>query len=309
MKRTAKIITKTRKPPKKEEAKLLKHAEMKIITQIKDIQQNLYEARKSGKKIGFAPTMGALHDGHISLIQKSNKTADITICSIFVNPTQFNDPSDLKKYPIKVKEDINLLQKAGCDILFMPAVIEMYPQGTKNHNPRDFGFLCQTLEGEFRPGHFEGMVQVVERLLDIVQPDYLFMGQKDYQQQLIVGRLIKQMKSKTRLVVCPIKREKDGLAMSSRNMRLSQKNRGVAPEIYKVLRLAQKLFRQGKLRIGDIAERCSGQLKAVKGMELEYFEIRNSLTLQPARRRNEKLVALTAVRLGGIRLIDNILLN
>ena len=190
--------------------------------------------------IGFVPTMGALHDGHLSLINISRKHCDYTVCSIFVNPTQFNDPKDLEKYPRPIENDIELLNSVGCDLLFLPEVSEIYPDGTSNSVTFDFGEMATAMEGQFRPGHFDGMAQVVNRLLEIVKPNFLFMGQKDFQQSAIVSKMLQLTHSEIKLVVCKTKREKDGLAMSSRNVRLSKENRYHAALIYKTLQWAKR---------------------------------------------------------------------
>lgn len=277
---------------------------MLIFKRIKDLQKHLKPLVKQGKTIGFVPTMGALHAGHISLLQKSIKAADLTICSIFVNPTQFNDKADFDKYPNTIAADIEKLTAAKCDILFLPSVDEMYPRGTGNKGKINFGFLAQTLEGEHRPGHFDGMAQIVEKLLRAVKPDLLFMGLKDYQQQLIVGKLIEKRKLKVKLVAIETMREKDGLAMSSRNVRLDKKARKLAVEVSKTLLKAKEEIRNTKYEIGKIQERALKRLQG-KGIEVEYFEIRNAGTLAPPVKKSEKLIALAAVRIGGVRLIDN----
>src|SRR5579862_8742232 len=183
---------------------------MLILNKIQFVEKQLIVLKKQGKTVGFVPTMGALHSGHISLINASKRICKVTVCSIFVNPTQFNDKADFEKYPQTLDKDIAILEREGCDILFIPSVKEMYPHGFTNKTKIDFGFMADTLEGQFRPGHFDGMAQVVEKLLRIVKPDMLFMGQKDYQQQLIVSELIRKRRFKTKLVVCPTVREKDG---------------------------------------------------------------------------------------------------
>lgn len=253
--------------------------------------------------------MGALHKGHISLLETAKNQCKLNVCSIFVNPTQFNDKSDFEKYPITIDKDIEMLTDNGCDILFLPSVAEIYPNGLGNADPIDFGFKAQIMEGEHRPGHFDGMAQVVERLLRIVKPDKLFMGQKDYQQQLIIGDLIKKRKLKTQLVVCPTVREKDGLAMSSRNVRLDETARKKAVEISKTLKLVKQQVAKPKADIGKINEWALNRLKDIEGFVPEYFEIRNALTLATPKTKNEKLIALTAVQVGGVRLIDNMLIN
>lgn len=289
---------------------------MLIFNTRPELSKHLKKAVNQGQTIGFVPTMGALHAGHISLIKQSRKETDLTVCSIFVNPTQFNDPKDFEKYPLTLDADLQKLSKAGCQVVFVPTVAEMYPQGLANKKAVDFGFLAGTLEGEHRPGHFNGMAQIVEKLLRIVQPHKLFMGQKDYQQQLIVAQLIKRRKLKTKLITCPTLREKDGLAMSSRNVRLDKKARKVAVEISKALKQVRssksKEQSKGRLSFSDfvneLQRKAMERLKSIKGIDVEYFEIRNASTLKTPIRKSEKLVALTAVKIGGVRLIDNMLL-
>ena len=184
---------------------------------------------------GFVPTLGALHDGHASLVRESRAAGRFTVCSIFVNPTQFNDPSDYAKYPKTLSADILLAERAGVDLLFLPSLEEIYPGGTAPVHHYDLGYLETVLEGKYRPGHFQGVCQVVERLLRIVSPGELYMGQKDYQQCMVVQRLIDTEKLPVRLVICPIRREPDGLAMSSRNMRLDPSQRAGAVALYQVL--------------------------------------------------------------------------
>lgn len=280
---------------------------MILFKTIKDIENQINKLKKEGVSIGFVPTMGALHLGHISLIKEAKKTCQQVVCSIFVNPTQFNDKADFEKYPITIDRDIELLVEAGCDMLFLPSVKEMYPDGLTNKTPVDFGFLAQTLEGEFRPGHFDGMAQVVERLLRIVKPHKLYMGRKDYQQQLIVKELIRKRRLHIELVPCNTVREKDGLAMSSRNVRLDKKARTASVTISKTLTEVKKRIKAG----ADIAQTrqwAYAQLTAGKGFNTEYFEIRNAETLKPVVKKQEPKVALVATKIGGVRLIDNMLL-
>lgn len=281
---------------------------MIVYKYAKDLEKQLLRLKKQGKNIAFIPTMGALHKGHISLIKAGKKGNSVTVCSIFVNPTQFNDKADFDKYPVTIEADIEQLNDAGCDILFVPSVKEMYPNGLKNMHPVNFGFLAQTLEGEHRPGHFDGMAQIVERLLRIVKPHTLLMGQKDYQQQLIVNELIKKRKLGTQLITCPTLREADGLAMSSRNVRLDKEARATAVEISKTLKAVKAALRKPKSTAAEVQQWAWQHLQAIKGVSPEYFEIRNANTLAPPKRKTEKLVALTAVQIGGVRLIDNMVL-
>lgn len=282
---------------------------MLIIKRVKDLENHLKSIKKQGLKVGFVPTMGALHQGHISLIESSKKRCKLSVCSIFVNPTQFNDKSDFDKYPVTIDNDIKMLSDAGCDVLFLPSVKEIYPNGLEQKRPINFGFIATILEGAFRPGHFDGMAQVVQRLLKIVKPDMIFMGQKDYQQQLIVGILIKKIKMDTRLVMCPTLREKDGLAMSSRNVRLDTASRKAAVEISKTLKQAITQIKSAKAGIDTIQQKGLKKIGAITGAEPEYFEIRNAKTLEAPKSKSEKLIALTALKIGGVRLIDNMPLN
>jgi pantoate--beta-alanine ligase len=298
---------------------------MQLIHTIKDINNQIVEWRKEGKKVGFVPTMGALHAGHISLIRQSKRENDITVCSIFVNPTQFNDPKDFEKYPITLESDMQLLIAARCDALFLPTVAEMYPKGMKNKEPLDFGYMAQVLEGEFRPGHFDGMAQIVEKLLLAVAPDRLYMGQKDYQQAMICTQLIKKRKLKIKLVMCPIKREKDGLAMSSRNVRLDKKSRKVAVEISKTLKWMKRSVNGAQTTddgqgIAAIESKAFERLEAFPEIKVEYVAIRDAKTLKPIKwsartpttgtssTHPAQAVALIAAQIGGVRLIDNMLL-
>ena len=294
---------------------------MLILKTIKDINNQVVELKEMGKKVGFVPTMGALHEGHISLIRLSNRENDLTVCSIFVNPTQFNDPKDFEKYPITLESDMQKLIAAKCDILFLPTVAEMYPKGLKNSEPIDFGYIAGTLEGEFRPGHFDGMAQIVEKLLRAVAPHRLYMGQKDYQQAMICTRLIKKRNLKIKIVVCPIKREKDGLAMSSRNVRLDARSRKVAVEISKVLKSMKGRAARGEGRtpkppkggfntVTAIEQKAFERLAAFPEFKVEYVAIRDAKTLKPITKisATTHAVALIAARIGGVRLIDNMLL-
>ena len=212
-------------------------------------------------------------------------------------------------YPVTIDNDIKMLSQAGCDVLFLPSVKEIYPNGLEQKKPFNFGFIANILEGAFRPGHFNGMAQVVERLLKIVKPDTLFMGQKDYQQQLIVGQLIKKMKIKTRLVMVSTIREKSGLAMSSRNTRLDAASLKLAVEISKTLKAAKTQLRNPKVEVETIQQKGFERLLGLTGIEPEYFEVRNAKTLETPKRKTEKLIVLTAVKIGGVRLIDNMEIN
>lgn len=280
---------------------------MLIFKSSKDLHLHIKALKAKGLSIGFVPTMGALHAGHISLIKTSKKQTNSTVCSIFVNPTQFNDPKDFEKYPVTLESDIKLLKRAKCDILFIPSIQEMYPMGFEQKGKLNFGFLAKTLEGEHRPGHFDGMAQIVEKLLRIVVPHKLFMGLKDYQQQLIVGELIRLRKLKTKLVSLDTKREKDGLAMSSRNVRLDLQSRKDAVEISKTLRWMKRNVKSMPFK--ELLSAALKKLQSSGEFDVEYLELRNARTLKPIKSKREKVVALVAAKIGGVRLIDNMLLN
>lgn len=263
-----------------------------------------YLSAHADHTVGFVPTMGALHNGHLSLIKRSKAENNITVCSIFVNPTQFNDPKDLEKYPRPIEADMAKLEAAGCDILFNPEVNEMYDGNEQWH--LDIGPLEQLLEGEFRPGHYQGVTQVVFKLLDIVKPTNLYMGQKDYQQFLIVSRMVELLKIQVNMVMCPIEREADGLAMSSRNVHLSEAERTRALVLSKTLNYIKDNFDINQE--AELEEQAMEMLAAQEGVEPEYFRIVDGKTLLPATSASASVVALTAAKVGKTRLIDNVLI-
>lgn len=258
-------------------------------------------------KVGFVPTMGALHEGHLSLLAFAKKECDFVITSIFVNPTQFNDVSDLKKYPRTLEADINILAQAGNDLLFIPENTQIYPADFDQHRLYDLNGLDNLLEGAFRPGHFNGVALVVHRLLDIVQPDALYMGQKDYQQVAIIRQLIASEKLKTKLVMCPIVRDANGLALSSRNARLSPQWKEKALILSATLRFAQAELK-GSQKISQIESEAKRRIEQA-GLKIEYFSIINGKSLQPGNKRHRSLVAVTAAWAGDVRLIDNMVLS
>ena len=281
---------------------------IKVVKSVGELQK-LLKPNYGNKKIGYVPTMGALHDGHASLIKASVAKCDITVCSIFVNPTQFNDSSDLDKYPRTLDKDVKILKSAKCDIVFVPSVNDVYPEGTKSKLKLRLGRLDKVMEGEFRPGHFKGVAQVVKRLLDIVKPDMLFMGQKDFQQFTIIQHMINQLKIPTKLVVCPIKREPSGLAMSSRNVRLEKEVKSRTDVLYKTLLEAKEL-----LKLGYTTKQIqSYAIKAFKipSFKAEYFRIVNGHSLLPVKNtvKEDYIVACVAVWAGDVRLIDNMILK
>ncbi|HPK10070.1 MAG TPA: pantoate--beta-alanine ligase, partial [Saprospiraceae bacterium] len=243
---------------------------MKTFQTVAELQNHLDQLKSQGKSIGFVPTMGALHSGHISLVKACQRYCDITVVSIFVNPTQFNNSHDLETYPRIPKEDAELLAQNGVDVLFLPSEQEIYPKDLETVVNLDLGNLETVMEGEFRPGHFQGVMQVVKRLLDIVRPDQLFMGQKDFQQFTIIHFMIEKLQLPVKLRVVKTKREEDGLAMSSRNRRLTPENRKIAPEIYKCLKYAKRNLKQKSIH--ELENYCIERLRK-KGFEPEYFTI------------------------------------
>lgn len=254
--------------------------------------------------------MGALHAGHISLIESSKKENDITISSIFVNPAQFNDPKDFEKYPITIEKDIDMLEEAGCNILFIPSVDEIYPEGFKVNKHYELGFLETILEGEYRPGHYQGVCAVMEILLKIVLPHNLYLGQKDFQQCMVIAKLVELigLDKMIHIEICPTMREADGLAMSSRNMRLNADERKTALTIYNSLLFIKNNFHQGNTE--QIKNKAVSLLKE-KGFKIDYVAIARAenLNLISDWDGNEKAVALVAAYLNEVRLIDNMLLN
>jgi pantoate--beta-alanine ligase len=281
---------------------------MIIFKHTDSLRHYLDSLKRSNKTIGFVPTMGALHAGHISLLENSIKQADMTVCSIFVNPTQFNDRKDFEKYPVNIEEDIYKIETAGTDILFLPSVAELYPEGLNHLEKYDLGNLETILEGKFRPGHFQGVCQVMSRLLDIVKPGRLFMGQKDYQQSLVTQHLLQTLNAKTELIICPTVREFNGLAMSSRNMRLQETERKTAGIIYQALQYIHKNLIPGELHS---LKNEAASILFQNGFIVDYVEIADAHTLALANNWNgqQELVALIAVFLKEVRLIDNILLT
>lgn len=280
---------------------------MIIFKNIRELRSYLGQQKEKNAIIGFVPTMGALHQGHISLISLARQSCQVVVASIFVNPTQFNDPNDFEKYPVTIDKDINMLENAGCDVLFLPSVAAMYPDGLKSKKKYDLGYLETVLEGSSRPGHFQGVCQVVERLLEIVQPAKLFVGQKDYQQCMVVNRLVDLMKIKTEVIIAPTQRESDGLAMSSRNMRLSAEARATAPNIYKILVWIKDTIAPGPVE--DIVSKACNKLEQA-GFIPDYVSIANAETLELVETWDgkTKLVALTAAFIDEVRLIDNLVL-
>ena len=272
-----------------------------------EISEFLAKKKETGSTIGFVPTMGALHPGHISLINSSVAGNSLTVCSIFVNPTQFNDKKDFEHYPITLEQDIDMLEKAGCDVLFLPAVTEIYPNGTDTAKYYELGYLETILEGKYRLGHFQGVCAVVDRLLEIVQPHRLYLGQKDYQQCMVIRKMVELTGAATQIEIAPTLRADDGLALSSRNMRLNAEERALAVNIYESLCFIKREIKTGNLQVL--------KLRAVNflteyGFKVDYVEIADAtdLTLIDQWDGRTKLVALIAATLDQVRLIDNMLL-
>ena len=283
---------------------------MEIYNTVQTLQQRLYQLSRAGEKIGFVPTMGALHEGHLTLILDAMEENDTVVCSIFVNPTQFNDPNDLIKYPRPIEKDIQMLQSVGCQILFLPEVEEIYPQDLVEPE-FDLNGLDLPMEGAKRPGHFKGVVRVVYRLLDIVKPDSLYLGQKDFQQYSIIAQMLRQMNSRIRLVRVPIVREIDGLAMSSRNVRLSENGRELAPILYKVLQELEYYVNSQPFPIPKNALALAQELFNKHGIEnIDYFEIVDGNTLKELHSFEDSnfAVVCAVIIIDGVRLLDNVIL-
>jgi pantoate--beta-alanine ligase len=283
---------------------------MNIVRQTAELRDQLNSIKEKREAIGFVPTMGALHQGHLSLIKQSKANTARTVCSIFVNPAQFNDPKDYARYPNTIEKDLSMLEAAGTDIVFIPSVNEVYPNGTRELEHYQLGYLETILEGHYRPGHFQGVAQVMSRLLKIILPNQLFMGQKDYQQCMVIQKLIRliELDQQVKLQVCATVREADGLAMSSRNLRLNDDERKKAVGISKALAFAKNEIIPGDLTRLEIE---ATTLLTASGFKVDYFEIAkaDSLELVNEWDGQTKLVALAAAFINQVRLIDNMLLN
>jgi len=281
---------------------------MYIYRDTASLRKYLDAVNNDGKTIGFVPTMGALHLGHISLLEQAVKECDLNVVSIFVNPTQFNNPGDLLKYPRPIEDDIQVLYDNHCNVVFIPSVEEVYPNGDEPDAQIDFNGLDKRMEGEFRPGHFNGVAQVMYHLLSIVRPQSLFMGQKDFQQTAVVQRMIRHYDLRVRFVTCPTLREPDGLAMSSRNRLLDPKLRDKASLIFEALKKAKEDI--DKRSIVDICREAIDSL-TIPGFRPEYFEIADGKTLLPVDhpQQHDFVVACCAVWVGEVRLIDNIVIR
>ena len=279
---------------------------MKLVKTVIELQENLYLLRVRGS-VGFVPTMGALHEGHVSLVENAANENNVVVVSIFVNPTQFNNPDDLKRYPRNLEADLNMLANADCDLVFAPSVEEMYP--VPDNRKFQFGALETVMEGKHRPGHFNGVAQVVSRLFDMVKPDKAYFGLKDFQQLAIVKNMVKQLSLPVEIVPCPIIREKSGLPMSSRNELLSAEERKNASLISETIFMAKELVEQKS--VNELEEWVTERINKNPFLNVEYFEIVDGTNLQPVKNwegENTK-VGCIAVYCGKVRLIDNIVLN
>lgn len=278
---------------------------MKIIESAEAIRSYRKFLQKSHLKIGLIPTMGALHQGHLSLVEEAEKECDVIIVSIFVNPTQFNDPKDLKNYPRTLDEDIKMLSAKNVDVLFVPGVHDIYPHpDTRSFN---FGKLEEVMEGKHRPGHFKGVAQVVSILFDLIKPHKAYFGQKDFQQLAIIQQLVKQLKLNIDIVPCPIIREPNGLAMSSRNKLLSEKERMEASVIFETLKLA--VHKKSEMSPARLCEWATARINNNPLFIVEYFDIAKTEDLQPIDTwsGHSSLIACAAVKINNVRLIDNMI--
>lgn len=282
------------------------HASLKVINTIAALKSLLEPIKSAQQKIALVPTMGALHKGHVSLIEIAKQQADVVVCSIFVNPTQFTDPKDLEKYPRPLEHDMKMLLEAGCNVVFMPSVTEMYPKPETWHI--DLGPAEFLLEGEFRKGHYQGVTQIVKKLFDAVNPDIAFFGQKDFQQVLMIKNMVTFFQLPVQIVSCPIIREEDGLAMSSRNIHLNAADRKNALVLSQALNYVKDHFEQES--IPDLLLKAKSMIHAIPGVELDYFTVANGETLEAESDKNQhNIVALVAAKVGETRLIDNMILN
>ena len=280
---------------------------MIILKKVAELSEFIEKVKKAKKTTGFVPTMGALHMGHISLINASKKESEITVCSIFVNPTQFNNPSDFEKYPVTIESDIDKLEESGCDVLFLPAVDEIYPPGLE-FPYYHLGYLETLLEGEYRPGHYQGVCKVVDRLLTIVRPDILYLGQKDYQQCMVIKKMMQLRNIDAAIHIEKTVRENDGLAMSSRNARLNEVERKQAVSIFETLSFIKNELKPGSLK--EIKQKANTFLSG-RGFKVDYVEIADALDLHILNDWDAKTkpVILIAAYLDEVRLIDNFVLD
>jgi len=280
---------------------------MKVFEKVSELQHHLDSLTKSGKKIGFVPTMGALHRGHISLVEQCVAENDVCVVSIFVNPIQFNNPTDLKNYPRTPEHDLALLDNAGCQIVFTPSEAEVYP--APDTRVFDLGFLDTIMEGKHRPGHFQGVAKVVNRLFEIVKPVNAYFGEKDFQQIAVLRHMVAITGQKVNIISCPIVREVDGLALSSRNMLLTSEHRKSAPLIAKTL--LESRNKKAQLGVKELVKWVVDEINANSLLEVEYFEIADAQTLEiiSSWQPNKAAIGCITVKAGNVRLIDNIMFD
>lgn len=280
---------------------------MKIVRTVNELKSAVGALKAEGRSVGFVPTMGALHDGHISLINRARADNDIVVASVFVNPTQFNNPDDLRTYPRTEEADCARLGDAGVDIAFLPSVEEMYPE--PDTRVFKLGLVAEVMEGAMRPGHFNGVAQVVSRLFAMVGPDRAYFGEKDFQQIAVIRRMVELEGFDIDIVACPIKREADGLALSSRNVRLTPHQRDIAPNIHRILEESRDYYLV--LSVDEVRRKVIDAVNAYPEMEVEYYDIVNADDMQPINEWSQcaDAVGCITVYLGDVRLIDNIKYN
>lgn len=280
---------------------------MKIFRKIEEIRKEIKSLKKEGKTIGFVPTMGYLHDGHLSLVKRSKEENDITVVSIFVNPIQFGPGEDFDRYPRDEEGDFKKLIEAGVDYAFVPSVEEMYPE--KQLTYVEVKEISEPMCGRFRPGHFTGVATVVAKLFNIVLPDRAYFGKKDYQQLKVIQKMVKDLNFPVEIVACETVREADGLAMSSRNAYLSDEERKKASKIYEALNRAKELYQSGVRDVDFLIDETKKQLDRIEGFKVQYVELRDAETLEELKVVDRPAVLAVAVFVGKARLIDNIILD
>lgn len=277
---------------------------MRVVKTISELKSLISGYKQENKTVGLVPTMGALHAGHKSLVDRAHKENDIVVVSVFVNPTQFNNKQDLATYPRTEERDCALLEAAGCDVVFMPAVEEVYPE--PDNRQFDLGAVAEVMEGAHRPGHFNGVAQIVSKLFGFVEPDRAYFGEKDFQQIAVIRKMVQLEGFKLQIVACPIKREDDGLALSSRNVRLTAEQRQLAPNIYRVLKESCNFAKSHT--VAETEKFVVDSLNALPQMEVEYYSIVDALTMQPVSdwADADSITGCITVYCGEVRLIDNI---
>lgn len=282
---------------------------MVIFSDPKALRDFLFKERKKGNRIGFVPTMGALHEGHLSLVKRGKSDCDIVVTSVFVNPTQFNESSDLENYPRDIEKDSALLEKVDCDVLFIPRVEDMYSDGSVTAKNYDYGLLTEVMEAEKRPGHFDGVITIVRKFLQLIEPDCAFFGQKDYQQLAVVRHMVRVENLPTTIVGCEIMREEDGVAMSSRNTRLNAEERVAAKLLSKILYKIPDLKKT--MTLEEAQEWVQNQFDNEPLVKLEYFCLADAQTLKPCESWRDafETVCCIAAFVGEIRLIDNLIIK